>query len=61
MYFPLCKEPQLFLVGLCSLGLAAKMEEADKRIPKVAALSPFIRDAFAPADFLQVRLSFYPV
>ena len=42
-------------MSLCSLGLAAKMEEADKRVPKVAALSPFIRDAFPPGDFLQVR------
>ena len=49
------QEPQLFLVGLVSLGLAAKMEEADRRVPKVASLRPFIRDAFAPADFLQVE------
>ena len=54
-YIFLSQEPQLFLVGLCSLGLAAKMGEADRRIPKVAALRPFIRDAFTPAEFLQVR------
>ena len=46
----------MYLVSLCSLSLAAKMEESERRIPKASSLRPLVGDAFTCSDFLQACL-----
>ena len=50
------QDPQMYLVSLCSLTLAAKMEESERRIPRASSLRPLVGDAFTCSDFLQAFL-----
>ena len=49
------EEPQLWLVGLCSLLLAAKFEERDGQVPKIRSLREHLDVKFAKSQFREVE------
>jgi hypothetical protein len=49
------QDPQLYLVCLGSLLLAAKMEEKDSNVPKCSELNTFVKNHFPLSDFLSLE------
>jgi len=49
------QDPQLYLVCLGSLLLAAKMEEKDSNVPKCSQLNAFVKNHFPLSDFLSLE------
>jgi len=49
-------DPQLYLVALGGLLLAAKMEEKDGNIPKCTKLNSFVKNFFPIRDFYSIEL-----
>lgn len=49
------QDPQLYLVCLGSLLLAAKMEEKDSNVPKCSELNSFVKNHFPLSDFLSLE------
>ena len=50
------QDPQLYLVALGGLLLAAKMEEKDGNIPKCTKLNSFVKNFFPIRDFYSIEL-----
>ena len=55
LYF-LLQDPQLYLVALGGLLLAAKMEEKDGNIPKCTRLNSFVKNYFPLSDYYSIEL-----
>ena len=50
------QEPQLYLVCLGGLLLAAKLEEKDGNVPRCSQLNAFVKNFFPLSDFLSLEL-----
>ncbi|CAH3030024.1 unnamed protein product, partial [Porites evermanni] len=50
------QEPQLHLVALSCLLLAAKFEENEEKIPTISTLNGFVHNVFSVAEFNQMEL-----
>lgn len=54
--FEFSKEPQLTLLAVCSLWIAAKLDEKDDAIPSLASLREIVQNNYESDDFLQMEL-----
>lgn len=54
--FDFAKEPQLTLLAICSLWIAAKLDEKDDDIPTLGSLREVVQDNYRSDDFLQMEL-----
>lgn len=54
--FEFSKEPQLTLLAICCLWIAAKLDEHDELIPSLSSLKSIVQDNYNCDDFLQMEL-----
>ena len=54
--FEFSKEPQLTLLAVCCMWIAAKLDERDDLIPSLSSLKSIVQDTYNLDDFLQMEL-----